>query len=169
MDEGGRKYEWRERGRERRGREGEMADTRALLLLPALFSRPTPHRVCYFVLCNRHAFHRLPGAHLGCACVANALARLTFPAPPWDCPQRPDIAPPGVDTSQVRVSRKSVGKTQGILEPGRGLVMGPGVAVGELRLVLASACAEYTSRSRDPRKVCIFIHRLSTRPFGSLP
>ena len=101
--------------------------------------------------------------------VANALACLTFPAPPWDCPQRPDIAPPGVDTSQVRVSRKSVGKTQGILEPGRGLVMGPGVAVGELRLVLASACAEYTSRSRDPRKVCIFIHRLSTRPFGSLP
>ena len=57
---------WHARGSERKG-ERERARARER---EREFVR---NSVCFFVLCNRHLFNRIPGAHLGIACV--------YPAP----------------------------------------------------------------------------------------
>jgi hypothetical protein len=50
---------------------------------------PSPHRVCvcFFALCNRHWFNRVPGSNLGIACLpitlTLTLAVPTYPQPYW--------------------------------------------------------------------------------------
>ena len=53
--------------------------------LATTLSRELPHIalcVCFFVLCNRHWFNRVPGANLGIVCLPSALT-LTLAVPTY--------------------------------------------------------------------------------------
>jgi hypothetical protein len=71
-----------------------MDDDALYLMLPCLSSSPgsmmmrSPcasdalDRVCFFVLCNRHWFNRVPGSNLRIACLPSALT-LMLPVPTY--------------------------------------------------------------------------------------
>ena len=72
------------------------------------YSSPGPYRpvlrtatVCFFVLCYRHWFNRVPGSSLGIACLPSALTLMLA-----DLPLTLLGAPVGIGEARVTVSRR---------------------------------------------------------------
>jgi hypothetical protein len=80
------------------------------------YSSPGPYRpvlrtatVCFFVLCYRHWFNRVPGSSLGIVCLPSALT-LTLA----DLPLTLLGAPVGIGETRVTVSRSTRPRTWGL-------------------------------------------------------